>query len=87
MDTNTHPQKHANHPSTQEDFWFTVKVYGGEHNIQSRQYQDLLESVDIFKAKISSRKYHQVKLSLHHQERILVLCDRAVEVEKQPDDG
>ena len=84
MNTNTHSEKHADQPSNQEGFWFTVKAYGGEHNVQSRQYQDLLESVDIFKAKISSQKYHKVKLCLHQQDKILVLCDQAVQPEKSP---
>ena len=82
MHTNTQPQEHGDPPSKQASFWFTVKTYGGEHNVQSRQYYDLLESVEILKAKISTQKYSKVKLCLHHEGRILILCDQSAQAKQ-----
>ena len=82
MDTNTQPKEHADPPPKQAPFWFTVKTYGGEHNVQSRQYYDLLESVEILKSKISTQKYSKVKLCLHQEGRILILCDQSAQAKQ-----
>jgi len=84
MDINTQQEEHGDQTSKQAAFWFTVKTYGGEHNVQSRQYYDLLESVEILKAKVSSQKYKKVKLCLHHEGRILILCNQTVEADQEP---
>ncbi len=82
MDTNTQPKERADPPPKQAPFWFTIKTYGGEHNVQSRQYYDLLESVEILKSKISTQKYSKVKLCLHHEGRILILCDQSAQAKQ-----
>ena len=82
MHTNTQPQEHGDPPSKQAGFWFTVKTYGGEHNVQSRQYYDLLESVEVLKAKISTQKYSKVKLCLHYEGTILILCDQSAQAKQ-----
>ena len=82
MHTNTQPQEHGDPPSKQAGFWFTVKTYGGEHNVQSRQYYDLLESVEVLKAKISTQKYSKVKLCLDYEGRILILCDQSAQAKQ-----
>ncbi len=85
MDATTHLQKYEASLPSQDEFWFTVTVYGGEHHVQSRQYVDLLESVDIFKSKIGSQKYIKVKLCLHFENRVLVLADHVAQSEQLPD--
>ena len=87
MPANTHFQEHEARPASQDKFWLTVTVYGGEHHVQSRQYIDLLESVDVFRSKVGSQKYSKVKLCLHYENKVLVLSDHVMKSEGSSDRG